>query len=599
MTVRIFKHRIGRFRLAFKVLLFVILWVLMVQSTSIAQHAKLLPQATVAVVSARKPTGDLNTWKKTGIYQLWHREALARFFTELRDKSLSQNNSGALISKLNPDELWALVEGNMTCALIQRSESLQGLIIADIGQNADKTKQWLTKLEEKIESDSVVRRANDSMGVSVVNFRLITPEPKSFKSLSYAIKDKLLVIATDETDIPGVFDRTASDSPGKLLMDDPSFVDSTSKVRSEYPRSTLWWFVRPLELGRLASANKSSGRIGPTAFFEFASKEGFDAIKAVGGVASLNTEGTIAVVANVIAKRPLRRSMRLLGFDNNSELKLPKWVSTEFSNSAMAAVGFDDLLENFSSLFDELYGEGEEGVFESVLSDIQNDPQGPQVDLQTEIFVKATGPLLVVTLQKQGTESAKVFAVPVKDVDSVTVAIARLYNGDPQAEKIDDPSMDGWLVKPIEDDPATTTNRKDYVVAIRNGYVLLATSVADIEHCFESNSNSLASDPEYLSFLEWVRKELGDERCFSFISRFDHLAQRKLMEIKAGQPTGAIGFAFEMLGWRGVLQQMDRGSLPEFRELQEFCQGNLAGAGKATAYGWRVVMELTSHEQTK
>ena len=249
------------------------------------------------------------------------------------------------------------------------------------------------------------------------------------------------------------------------------------------------------------------------------------------------------------------------------------------------------MLGNFATLFDQLYGEGEQGVFELVLDDIQNDPKGPRVNLQQEVFAKLGDTISVTALKKSPTKSVRVFAAATADQNGVAGAIDRLYRGDAQAKRISTAKYPAWNVQPLKDDPAGGKPKRAYVIGVRNGFVLIGPTLADIESCFASQSKRIDQTGDYKEFVAFANAKLGTELCLLNYGRFDRWAERKVVEIHQGKVTGIVGLLFDQVGWSEFLPAT-RSTMPKFDELRSMCNGHVGVAGTATRDGWDLVVRL-------
>ena len=92
--------------------------------------------------------------------------------------------------------------------------------------------------------------------------------------------------------------------------------------------------------------------------------------------------------------------------------------------------GFD----NFGPLFDELFGQGEAGVWQEVLDGLKDDPKGPQIDLREEL-IKHLGQRVSMLTDYQlpitTTSERLLFAIEVKNAKAVAAAIEKLFKNDP------------------------------------------------------------------------------------------------------------------------------------------------------------------------
>src|SRR5205823_4542286 len=86
--------------------------------------------------------------------------------------------------------------------------------------------------------------------------------------------------------------------------------------------------------------------------------------------------------------------LNLMNFPNRSELPSPEWVPGDAA--ACGTMNWDtrDLLPSIGLLFDRQTGK--DGDFRAVLKALKEDPDGPKVDVQSEVVDRLTGRAYVV-----------------------------------------------------------------------------------------------------------------------------------------------------------------------------------------------------------
>lgn len=563
------------------------------------EHQRMLPTDTVVAASFKKLSGSSassaasSNWKKSGLSKLCSHPALNSFFGDLQ-KTARANREAKPFAKVDFAGLWKVIDGRVTFAWLPYNNQLQMLVIADVGANEAAARKWLSHLDTSLGSNY---RVNSKTKTGVVSYRIpnVNQPNRADTRFAHTLQNGKLFIASSESQLQTALKRLSNKQ--RSLAEDPIFSATTSKVQVRQKRDSIWWFVRPIQLGRTVTKNRKpvEGEFSSSDFFRLAATEGYDAIRGAGGTGTIDGDGSLNLVAKINAQRPFRNSMRLLNLPNQKMFRLPNWAGDNASSASLISLRFTSMLNHFSTLFDQLYGEGETGVFELVLDDIQNDPKGPRVNMQAEVFGKLDDTLSITTLKKSPTKVVRVFAAAVKDSPAISQAVDRLYRGDTDAKRITTAKFPAWQVQPLKNDP-TGRKRSAYVIAIRNDYVLIGPSLADINGCFESESSQVDKTSSYKEFVSFANQELGGELCLMSYGRFDRWAERKVAEINRGKVSGIAGFIFDQLGWTAVLPQA-KSKMPNFDQLQSYCQGNLGVAGTATKEGWDLVLRLKTDQK--
>ncbi len=87
----------------------------------------------------------------------------------------------------------------------------------------------------------------------------------------------------------------------------------------------------------------------------------------------------------------------MLAFNTAGKVAIPAWVPADVGRFAMVNWDLSAAFTAYGSWFDDVYGEGESGVFEEVLLGIRDDPGSPGVDIRKDLLANLQGPLLMVS----------------------------------------------------------------------------------------------------------------------------------------------------------------------------------------------------------
>ena len=111
--------------------------------------------------------------------------------------------------------------------------------------------------------------------------------------------------------------------------------------------------------------------------------QGIGAVKGVGGFLDFAAEGYEMVHRTAVyAPLPYEKSMKMLVLPNGDDLAPQPWVPRDIATYTTLYFDIANAFDNFGSLFDELFGEGERGAWEDIKQSLKEDPNGPQIDLR-------------------------------------------------------------------------------------------------------------------------------------------------------------------------------------------------------------------------
>jgi len=135
----------------------------------------------------------------------------------------------------------------------------------------------------------------------------------------------------------------------------------------------------------------------------------------------------------IYAPKPHEKSMKMLALMNEAQPKLPAWIPRDV---ATCTVGFGNMLtafDNVGPLFDEVVGEGEEGVWLDTLESLRTQDDGPKIDLREELIKYQNNQMILLTdyeLPITTTSERLIIAMAVTDADAVAKAVEKIQSID-------------------------------------------------------------------------------------------------------------------------------------------------------------------------
>jgi hypothetical protein len=429
----------------------------------------------------------------------------------------------------------------------------------------------------------------------------------------------------------------------------PSFAKVAERCAVGVPASapTLRWFVDPLAY--LAADRRTyppkKGRKGPD-YVAIFKRQGFDAVNGAGGCLFFG-EGKVDLRHNTLIHAPaqngrpadgpdrFQKAARMLCFPNVGDLAPAAWVPGGAASWTAFEWDIATAFDSMQPLVDDVVGEA--GVFEDVIASLQDDPDGPQIDVRgglikhlgrrcaiasdhvspidadcerTLIAIEARDPAAVAAVVGKGmTSEGNVRTVPVGEhVIWETVKPARAVGA------ADRPASDDGG----DDAAARRRNRQrerkeddsvwpNLSVAVANGHVLLASHRDVLERALAtSQAAPIAEDASYATVAAELKQLLGDQRSLTSFNRTEKLIRPAYELLRAGRLRESRSLAGTMLrrmlegdGQSGEKsrpaatagqrqQKVDGSSLPEFEQIRHFF--GVTGLGmQSTPDGWYLV----------
>lgn len=422
------------------------------------------------------------------------------------------------------------------------------------------------------------------------------PEGSPFPASILMADGSLLLLATGEAA------ATASLAPESPLADLAAFQSTAIAAAKESgPHAArIMWYAEPLPLMKALQViddDPPEERKKEKNTLALLEKQGFGSFQAVGGVIDLASgDMELRHHTKALAPVPYEGAMGMIA---PSDRIFPAGHFN--ANAPVLIEGSWHLrksFDHFAPLFDALYAEGEEGVFESVVESIHKDKDGPGVDLRGDLFDQLDGQVSLF-VEAGPSEPRHVWgAVGTKDASRVTKALHGLFAGDPGAKRIEVAGTTLWSVlASMEDlqgnapadaprvglvvvkDKLLLTNEPSRLAKLLEQPELLTTTAPEVGHQFEQLEKAIA-DKEKGGFVTvcvdlqsefrptYDAARAGEiEQCPTYTAR---LITRWLKRLRKSSPDAP---------------SPDGKLLPEFAAVQHYL-GQFGLFGKTTETGW-------------
>jgi hypothetical protein len=427
----------------------------------------------------------------------------------------------------------------------------------------------------------------------------------------YCLTGNLLVV-TDNFDVTkGILGRVKGDR-SKSLADHKPFQAVMERCRKDYGRGTpqMRWFIHPLGYAEAArAATASDKRRKGKSILEVMRNQGVGALQGVGGFVDFKNEGYDLVHRTAVyAPGPFQKSMKMLVLPNKTDFVPQPWVPRDIATYATLYFDILNAFDNFGSLFDELFGEGERGVWIDTLKSLKMDPNGPQIDLREELVTHLGQRVSILTDYQLpiGVNSERLLcAIEVKNPKAVAVAIKKLYKNDPTVKMRDVKGQIIWEfvedeTPPMEvpqielgDSPAPAPaapeknddekERKRLLphaaFTVWNGHLMVASHIDFLLKIIAppKKINLLKDDVDYKVVNAEIKK-FQPAKCFQFFSRTDEEYRPTYELIRQNKMPESEALFAKLLnalfgeGKEGEVRQqrIDGSKLPEYQVVRRY-----------------------------
>lgn len=407
-----------------------------------AASETLLPPSTKGFLSITDVQELTDRWNRTQVGQLMQDPVMEPFAKDLR-RQLEDRWSGFRDKLgLTLDDLKDVPGGEVALGVIQPGPDHTAVaILVDVTDHHEQAEELLKKVSKNLTKQGAKRTETTLAGTPVIQFDLPKKDGLQRRAV-YFLKGDLLGASDNLEVLEGILQR-ASGKGGKSLADSPAFkavMDRCQTDLGEDATPQVRWFVEPLGYAELlrAAIPERDRRKGKS-MLDIVKNQGFAAMQGIGGFLDLAVDHyELLHRTAVYAPEPYEKSMKMLVFPNGTEFAPQGWVPRDVATYSTGYVDVLNAFDNLGSLFDEVFGEGEEGVWEDVLESLKKDKKGPRIDLRNELFAHLDNRLTVITdyqLPITPTSERLLFALQTKDEQKAAAGLEKTLKNDKGVRK--------------------------------------------------------------------------------------------------------------------------------------------------------------------
>jgi hypothetical protein len=503
------------------------------QARSAGPDASWLPARTVSCLVVSDLNRFLNDGQATVPGKLLASEALKPFFQGLWEAQENDPFTVPALLGCTLDGLNGATQGSLVLGLLGGDQPPALVLLLDTQGKQEQARQLADRLGSCLEKQGARRTQSPGKeGAAIYNLddRIALA---GARQLVCAALDGYFIASTRLDVLQDLVARRSAQAAS--LADEPAYLATTGRALKETPGALTSWFLDPLgnwSAARALTAHKVKGQD----WLKLLRQEGFAALRGLGGAAHIDGKtGELLVRGYVHAPGPYRGSMRMLTFGRRPADEPPPWVPRDASVFGTAVNDVSVAFNAFGSLFDNLYGEGEKGVFEDVVKELRDDPKGPQVDVHQELLARFRLPQTFLELPRVGKSTSNwLGACPIDREEAVADAVQRLFKGDKAARRLDFGAHGLWQIdpegKPV--DPKAGPQRPAAAASVHKGLIVLASSPEVIRHVFR-DERPLAQDADYRRTAAALERLAGKAASVRAFFRLGLLERQTLEELRA------------------------------------------------------------------
>ena len=465
-----------------------VLLALVVGSSARAQQAslgeQLLPNTTKGALLVTNVEHLNQQWDQTQLGQLLNQPVMEPFIKDMRRQM--QERFARLRARLGLtlDDLRGVPSGELDIAVVQpAADKAAVVLLVDVRGHLPQARELLNKVAVNLTNQGGKKTPYSVGGVSLLLFDVPKSEDYPAGRIVYFLdeKDSLLGAADDVDVVKDILQRKMGQAaPNSSLGDVAAFRHVMARCGQHAGRTTpqIRWFVEPLGYSQaMRILTPEEKRNQDKNMVEVFRNQGFDGVQGVGGHIDLKTvyQGSPFEMLHrtaIFAPGPYRAApdprksgkldaeapnpykgvvpMKVFTLPNSRNFALPPFIPNQVAKCTMFNWNLLSAFDNCAPLIDELYGEGEIGIWQDILDGLEIDEDGPQISLRNELVAHLDPRVTMISeyLPQITTKSERLlFAVKIKPGNEAQVIAALkkwLRPSDPTIEIRKFQGLDIW-----------------------------------------------------------------------------------------------------------------------------------------------------------
>jgi len=573
---------------------------------------QLLPASTAAVVIVSDLAELERHWQQTQLGQLAADPVMKPFTDDLKRQFENRFTTLKQRLGLTLDDLRQLRGRSLAVAFIHPTDApVSQVVLLDVSGQEAAAEALLRKAGQQ-QLARGAKRSEQSVGeVKVTVFDLPAGDHSlGPQRVAYFLHGGLLCAADSAEAVADVVERWLGPG-GKCLAEVEGFQAVMQRCQADAGVSALpqiRWFIHPVSYAEvIRQITPEEKRRKGRSIATLMRNQGMEAIRGVGGFVDLAAEGFERIHRTAIyAPPPYEKGMKMATLLNADITAPPPWVPRDVASYATFNLDLVQAFDSFGPLFDDLYGQGEEGVWEQVLEGLKTDPNGPQIDLREELIVHLGPRVLMISdyaLPITPSSERLLFAVEARDPEAVAAAVAKTMRTDQSVRRRE---IGGFVIWETVEPPPRTVPTVDVqgppglpfqqpqrkpvprkkqlmpraAVTVANGYLMVASHIEFLLEMLEvrEQRETLARDLDYQLVVSKLEGFGLGECCGLRFARTDeenHVSYELIRQNKLPEAQTMLGWGLNRLLGAGDVgtsreAKFDGSKLPDFDAVRRF-----------------------------
>lgn len=376
-----------------------------------APSEQILPATTKAYISIPDLDELRDNWNRTQLGKMFQDPIMKPFLDDLQRQANGWLDENGVRFGVTVDDLKNVAGGEVCVAALQpggeKSAHAAVLMVDGTGHEAQIV-ALLAKIHANQTAKGATRTQREAGDATIYIYkRTVKRERPEVYTVCYCAYQAHL-LASDDPDVLASIMETKAGSPGTLITL-PAFKEVMTRCtqRSGNVVPHIRWFVEPLGAAETLRAARGGRKRRGVDMLKVLPREGFDAIKGFGGVVSLAVDKDEILHRTLVYAPPTepapddpnrkqyRAAARMLDFGEAQALSPPAWVPPDLASCLVFTWKTREAFYHAETLVDAVAAEP--GIFQDVLDGTLTDPNGPQVDIRSDVAAHLASPVLLIT----------------------------------------------------------------------------------------------------------------------------------------------------------------------------------------------------------
>lgn len=402
----------------------------------------LLPGTTKGFVSISDLERLATHWQKTQLGQLMQDPTMKDFAEDLRSQLEDRLSEAHVRLGLRWEDVKDVPSGEIAFARIQPApgKAASAAIVQILGRRPQ-AEALLEKITANLQKQGAKLRQEKIENLQATRVDLPKPEgDEEAKSYYYVVTDEFLAASDDGGVLRFILARLQGrGDPQQTLAGQKAFAKIMARCQKDAGNEPpqIRWFIEPfgyVEVLQTLAPERLAHRRKGRSILDVLKAQGFTAIQGVGGYVDFAVgEYELLHRTVIFAPPPYEKSMQMVRLPNHQDFRPQPWTPKDVATYTTMYADILHAFDHFGPFFDDMFGEGEKGVWEEVLDGLKNDPNGPQIDLRNDLIVHLTGRATMISdyeLPITPTSERLLYALETKNEKAVSDAIRRIMEKD-------------------------------------------------------------------------------------------------------------------------------------------------------------------------